>query len=371
MWYDSGNFYAYSTLYGLSDNFVSAIYEDSHNNLWVGTYSGLNRFIDGRFHTELNDHGIPYDRINTIFEDASGDIWVGSREGLIRLTPKVFSVDTKSQGLSHNHVTSVLEDHLGGMWVGTWGGGLNQMSEGRTRVYGTTNQLSSDLILALCEGHDGSVWAGTDKSGGLYRLKDQHVTRYTPQDGLIDASITALHEDRKQNLWVGTGRGLCRLRNQLFVTETNAQTLPVRAICEDSSGQLWFGGDAGLMRWHYGNIENLCENGSFPREAVSALYGDKESDLWVGTLRDGLFLWRQNRWKRFGIPEGLISSEILGIAEDHGWLWLTSTKGIFRVRRQDLEALSAGGKQAVPCVVYGKPDGLESIVCGNLATPNV
>ena len=371
MWYDSGNFYAYSTLYGLSDNFISAIYEDRENNLWVGTYSGLNRFIDGRFHTELNNHGIPYDRINSIFEDKSGNIWVGSREGLIRLTPKAFSVQTKAQGLSHNHVTSVLEDHLGGMWVGTWGGGLNQIKEGKTRVYGATNQFSSDLILALCEGHDGSIWVGTDKKGGLSRLKDQSVTHYTPRDGLIDASVTALHEDRSGNLWVGTGRGLCRLHGESFITETNSRNLPVRAICEDASGRVWFGGDAGLMCYHKGIVENLSEAGLFPREAVSALYADSDDEIWIGTLGNGLIRLRQGRWQRYGTQEGLISNEILGIIEDHGWLWLTSTKGIFRVRRHDLEALKPDGKEAVPCVLYGKGDGLESIVCGNSATPTV
>ncbi len=371
MWYNSGNFYSYTTLYGLSDNFVTTIYEDSRNNLWVGTYSGLNRFIEGRFHAELNNHGIPYDQINVVFEDNRGNIWVGSREGLIRLTPKPFSVETKLQGLSHNHVTSVLEDHLGRLWVGTWGGGLNQVIEDKVRVYGRSNQLSSDLVLALWEGHDGSIWAGMDNSGGLFRLHNQSVTHYTARDGLMDAAISALHEDRENNLWIGTRQGLCRLSNENFLTETNVQNRPIRAICEDPGGQLWFGGDAGLMRRRNGQIENLSDNGTFPPERVSSLYADAEGNLWVGTLGDGLLRWRQNHWERFGVQNGLFSNEVLGIIEDHGWLWLTSTKGIFRVRRHDLEVLNPERKEAAPCIVYGKADGLESIVCGSLATPAV
>ncbi len=371
MWYNSGNFYAYTTLYGLSDNFVSTIYEDTLHNLWVGTYSGLNRFIEGRFHNELNNHGIPYDQVNVVFEDARGNIWVGSREGLIRLTPKPFTVETKLQGLSHNHVTSVLEDHLGRLWVGTWGGGLNQLIEDKVRVYGTTNQLSSDLILALCEGHDGSIWAGADNQGGLFRLHGQSVTHYTAQDGLIDAAISALLEDRENNLWIGTRQGLCRLSKGKFVKEPEAQNRSIRAICEDAAGQLWLGGDAGLMRRSEGTIENLSSNGTFPQETVSALYADTQGSLWVGTLGEGLFRWRQDHWDKFGVQEGLFSDELLGIIEDHGWLWLTSTKGIFRVRQHDLEVLKRDRKEAVPCIVYGKADGLESIVCGSIATPTV
>lgn len=371
LWYDTGNFYAYTTHYGLSDNFISTVHEDSQNNLWVGTYSGLNRFIDGQFNTELNSHGMPYDQINVVFEDSLGNIWVGSREGLIRLTRKPFSVKTKQQGLSHNHVTAVLQDHLGGLWVGTWGGGLNQVTEEKVKVFGTTNQLSSDLILALCESHDGSVWAGTDKSGGLYRIKDRHVTHYTSQNGLIDASITALREDRKGILWIGTGRGLCRMNEGRFVIETNAQSTAIRAICESANGDVWFGGDGGLMRWRNGTIKNIAGEGHLPFKTVSALYADREGGVWVGTLSDGLFLTRREQWKAFGTGNGLYSNEILGIAEDRGWIWLTSTKGVFRVRRRDLEVLDSGDKEAVPCIVYGKADGLESIVCGGMATPSV
>ena len=371
MWYDTANFYAYTTAHGLSDSIVTTVYEDSRDNLWVGTYSGLDRFIEGRFRAELNDHGVSFGQINVIFEDSRGDIWVGAREGLIRLTPKPFSVRTKREGLSHNHITSVLEDRLERLWVGSWGGGLNQVTQEKVLVYGTGNQLSSDHILALCEARDGSLWAGTDNSGGLFRLKDKSVTHYTARDGLRDAAISALHQDREGNLWIGTRQGLCRLSHGVFVTETNAQNRPIRAICEEADGQLWFGGDAGLMRRRNGAVENLSAKGAFPPETVSALYADGQGSLWVGTLNGGLLRWRADHWARFGTQNGLLSNEVLGIVEDHGWLWLTSTKGIFRVRRQDLEVLKPGGNETVPCVVYGKADGLESIVCSGMASPTV
>ncbi len=337
----------------------------------MGTYSGLNRFVDGRFQVELNNNGIPYNQVNAITEDTRGDIWVGSREGLVRLAPKPFSVETKREGLSHNHVTSVLEDRLGRLWAGTWGGGLNEIAEDKVRTYGTTNHFPSDLILALCEGKDGSIWAGTDNGGGLFRLKNQSLAHYTAKDGLLDAAISVLHEDREGNLWIGTRKGLCRLSHKVFLTESNAQNLPIRAVCEDARGQLWFGGDAGLMRRRNGAIENLTESGIFPRETVCALNSDADGQLWVGTLTGGLLCGSQDHWERFGVQDGLFSDEILGIAEDHGWLWLASTKGIFRVRRHDLETLHQRAGRVVPCIVYGKADGLESIVCGGMAAPSV
>ena len=366
--YRTRQFYTYSDQSGLSDDRVSAVFEDSQNNLWVGTYSGLNRFIDGHFRAELTPSAMPYDQINIVFEDSWGDVWVGSREGLIRMTPKVFSVYTRREGLSHNNVKSVLEDHAGRLWVGTWGGGLNRISAENVRTYGTANHLPSDLILGLCEDRDGGIWAGADNRGGLSYIRGENVTSYGSENGLPDAAITALHQDRSGTLWVGTTLGLGRWTNACFVQESQCGTRRVWAICEDSKGVLWCGGETGLIRRRGETFENLSAKGAFPTETVSALYADADGrTLWVGTLNGGLLRWRDERFDRYTVRQGLFSDEILGIAGYQGWLWLTSTKGISRVRKQDLGSAGA----VVPCISYGTADGLESLVCGGMAKPSV
>jgi ligand-binding sensor domain-containing protein len=369
--YDSGTLRTYTTREGLSENFVTAIRGDSRTNLWVGTSSGLSHFLPDRFQAMLNGNGIPYDQVNTLFEDTRGDIWVGSREGLIRLTRKPFSVLTRREGLSYNNLTSVLEDRRHQLWVGTWGAGLDKITAQGVEVYGRTNHLSSDWIKALAESHDGSIWAGADNNGGLFRISDGQVIHYGIRDGLVDTTISVLHEDRESNLWIGTRLGLCRRSQGNFTTETNAQNRPIWAICEDSHGTLWFGGDAGLFRRRNGAIENLVAGGDFPAKSVSALYADAEDNVWVGSRAEGLIYCHGESRDRFGVQDGLYSNEVLGIAEDHGWLWMTSTKGVFRVRKEDLEAVKAGGKKSISCITYGRTDGLESIVCGNWSAPTI
>jgi ligand-binding sensor domain-containing protein/signal transduction histidine kinase len=364
-WYCPGKCYTYTTLHGLSDNFISVIFEDSQTNLWVGTYSGLNRFMGGRFRAEVNNHGMPYDHVNTLFEDSRGDVWVGSNEGLIRLTVRPFSVETKRQKLSHNHVTSVLEDHLGRLWLGTWGGGLDQITEDGVRVFATTNRFASDLVLGLCEAHDGSVWVGADMGGGLTRMGGDAVEHFTSHDGLISGGIRALHEDQSGLLWIGTSQGLCCKENGRFVAKTNWEDKAVRTICEDPAGVVWFGGDGGLDRWFEGHFEKVGG------EPVSALYADERSNLWIGTLTAGLVRQHQGHAARFTTTNGLFSNEILGIIEDRGWLWMASTKGIFRVRRHDLEMRDDIRAADLACVTYGKGDGLESVVCSSMASPTI
>lgn len=371
-WYWT-NFYAYNSRYGLSDTFVSTICEDREANLWVGTYSGLNRFREGRFFPQLNNEGAPFARVNALFEDLEGNLWVGSREGLVRLAPKRFFTYTRRQGLTHNHITSVLEDRSGSLWIGTWGGGLNQLKGEKVTAHSATNGFSDMLVLSICEGRDGSLWVGADFDGGVTRLKDGIYTHYTWKDGLINAPVRVLHEDRSGNLWIGTGRGLSCLKDGKFTNYTEEDHLGrggVQAICEDHAGSLWVGTEGGLSCRANGRFTNLTTEAGLSANAVMALYEDKAHDLWVGTRDGGLNRWRDGRFTACTTRQGLSSDEVLEILEDdQGWLWMSCSKGVFRVRKRDLDELDAGKAVAVASVAYGKNDGMESAQCNGTGKP--
>jgi ligand-binding sensor domain-containing protein/signal transduction histidine kinase len=376
LWYNSrwvGSFFAYNTRYGLSDTFVSAIREDHEGNLWVGTYSGLNRFREGRFFNELNNEDKPFDKVNALFEDRENNLWVGSREGLIRLTPKRFFTQTKQQGLSHNNIMSVREDRSGSFWVGTWGGGLDQLKDGRVTIYATTNGFSRDLILSSCEGRDGSLWFGADFDGGLTRYKDGKFTHYTWKDGLINAALRVIHEDRSGNLWIGTSSGLSCLQDGKFTRYTVEDHLAgdeIRDICEDHEGNLWFGTDAGLSRLKNGHFTNFTMQAGLSDNTITALHEDQAGNLWIGTGSGGLNRYSNGRLTAYTTQQGLFSDEILEILEDdQGWLWMSCSQGVFRVRKQDFDGLDHGRNETVRSVAYGKTDGIESPQCSGMAKP--
>ncbi len=404
-WFWMHSFYAYNTKYGLSDTFVSAICDDHEGNLWVGTYSGLNRFHEGRFYAQLNDEGVPFDKVNTLFEDHEGNLWVGSRDGLARLTPKRFTAYTRQQGLTHNNVTSVLQDRTGSLWLGTWGGGLNRIKDEKATAYSTTvataanvvnettstNRLPESLVLSLCEGHDGSLWAGADFDGGLTRFKDGRTTHYTWRDGLINAALRVIHEDRTGVLWLGTSRGLCRFQDGKFTQYPASNHLAgeaVRAICEDHAGRLWFGSEGGLSLYESNRFTRFTTRDGLSDNRVLALYEDKHQNLWIGTAAGGLNRVSlapgpapqkasQDPEARFGFypshfttQQGLFSDEIFAILEDdQGWLWMSCSKRVFRVRREDLLKLESGKLRSVASTAYGKADGLETTQCNGIAQP--
>ncbi|HEU5126126.1 MAG TPA: two-component regulator propeller domain-containing protein [Verrucomicrobiae bacterium] len=367
--YSDGRFYSYDTHYGLADRVVSAICGDRRGNLWVGTFGGLNRFQEGRFLNELNNEGLPFDRINAFFEDREGNLWVGSKEGLIRFTPKRFFAYTKRQGLTHNNVVSVMEDRARNLWVGTWGGALDKL---RGEVVTIPTGFTNNYVLSLCESYDG-IWIGSDFDGGLAKYKNGEFTYYNWQDGLIRTGLKVLHEDRFLNLWIGTSKGLSCFRNGKFTHYTTREGLSgndVRAICEDAQGNLWFGTDGGLSRWNDGKFENLTTQDGLSDNSVTTLYGDNDRNLWIGTASGGLNRFFNGRFSAYTTKEGLFSDEIFEVLEDdYGWMWMSCSKGVFRVRKSDFDSFDQNRSGSVFSIAYGKADGMESTQCNGVAKP--
>ncbi len=369
--YEHGSYTNYAIEKELSGSFVTAMHEDNRGNVWVGTYSGLKRFRDRQFFNIPNAEGIPFDLINALFEDHEGNVWVGSREGLARLTPRRFFNYSRQQGLTHNNIMSVLEDHSGSLWIGTWGGGLNQLKDGKVTIYSTQNGFPHDLVLSTCEARDGSLWIGADFDGGLMHLMNGSLTHFTRKNGLVDAAVRVIHEDRAGNLWIGTSRGLSCLRDGKF-TNYFGRDLDsgnsFLAICEDSQGTLWFGTDDGLICRTSGEFKPVTNGLS--SSVVLSLYEDPAHDLWIGTDGHGLNRLHGGEFSRYTTKEGLFNNSVFEVVEDDfGYLWMSCLKGISRVSKKELDELDRHEIKTVHAAFYGKLDGLLSVQCNGVAKP--
>jgi ligand-binding sensor domain-containing protein/signal transduction histidine kinase len=364
-----GSFAANKTL---PEKITTVIQEDRAGQLWIGTYNGLTRRLGGEMAPWwLNKVGVS-DVVNVIFEDREQNLWVGGRDGLYRLSPTRFVTLTTQDGLSYNNVTSVCEDRQGVMWFGTWGGGVNRWEDGRFTAITETNGLTHDTVLSLCARRDGSLLVGMDFAGGLNQLTLGLTNDFTRTNGLIPAAIRVIHEDRTGTIWVGTSRGLNTIRGEQIDTFTVSSGLPssnVTAICESRSGALWIGTEAGLSR------ANVEEPSRFSAVSVSgvyvnALYEDSATNLWVGTRGAGVSRLRDGKVWTYTTREGLFSDEVFEILEDDaGYLWLSCPRGIFRISRQQFDALDAGQITHLNSTTFGREDGLATVQCNGVAKP--
>jgi signal transduction histidine kinase len=123
-------------------------------------------------------------------------------------------------------------------------------------------------------------------------------------------------------------------------------------------------GTAAVAPGYFTNVSGLSDN------TVLALYEDADRNLWIGTAYGGLNRYRDGRVTAYTSRQGLWSDEIFEILEDdQGWLWMSCSKGVFRVRKTDLAALDQRKVGTISSLAYGRPDGLETTQCSDAAKP--
>lgn len=360
-----------TTAHGLPDDFVAALAEDREGSLWIGTEGGgLARLAAGVISSYSSRDGLSHNYVRSLFEDREGNLWVGTNGGLNQLRDAKIMTITTREGLAADFVRVVMEDRQGDVWVGTDGGGLCRFRAGEVSCLGAREGLPSLSVRALAEGHDGSLWVGT--RGGVHRWDGARFATISVRDGLSTNLVRALLKDRQGTLWVGTeGGGLDRIRNGRVEPVSAAQEMPsgdVRALFEDSQGRLWIGTYGGLGLWHDGHLRVLRVADGLPNDIVFAITEDSLGNIWVGTDR-GLALLEPGRITSFTVEHGLFDNKVFQILLDGEWLWMSSNRGISRVRLDQLYARARGEIEHVQAEGFNRADGMRVNQCNGSSQP--
>jgi diguanylate cyclase (GGDEF)-like protein len=321
---------------------ITAIHEDGHGGLWIGTASGQVARI------EDSDKGFRPASVMSGFEevtavgDDGGILLVGTPDGLFLVDPErhsrsaVLPRPEDPSSISHAYVRRIYRDRGGLLWIGTDGGGLNKMifDRERARYVFTRYQhdpsnpsgLRSNAIESLYEDGNGVLWIGTYLAG-LNKLvftraegKDRDRERFAQfwhipgsADSLQNGAVASFCEDRQGGLWVGTeGGGIRRLS-----PDQNPRSPARFQVISDARGRPVDTGDT----------------------VATTLLADSRGSVWVGTFRGGLTRItlsddpsRPTQTVRFtlqpGKPGGLSSNFVLSLHEDsRGVLWVGTIDG--------------------------------------------
>jgi signal transduction histidine kinase/ligand-binding sensor domain-containing protein len=288
--FKNGKFTTWTTKDGLSSDVVLSLAGDATGTLWVGTPDGLNRFRDGKFQTFTFADGLSNDLVRSVFVDRSGVLWVGTRDGLNSFRNDQFTTYTTQEGLANNFIGAIYEDSKGNLWVGTLGG-LSRIKDGKVRTFTTKDGLSSNTVISLYEDAAGDLWIGTN-GGGLNRLREDRFVSFTTLGADV---IYRILEDKQQNLWCSSNKGIFRINKtelELMANGSNAGVAPVfygpadgtltrecsggghPAGWKTSDGRMWFATIKGLAVI---DPENIPLNTSPPPLAIEQLFVDNQS----------------------------------------------------------------------------------------------
>jgi ligand-binding sensor domain-containing protein/signal transduction histidine kinase len=322
----------------------TAIVEDRDGNVWIGTRNGLARFQPGAgLVTFTRADGLPDDDISAVFEDREGTLWVGTHGGgVAQLDDRTVDGQTGPPSLRGVWISAVAEDETGALWAGA-GQGLTRWRDGKERTFTRADGLPSDQVLSVQPAPGGDLWVGTDR--GLARVRGERVERPVADGG---AAVTVLYLDGGGTLWIGGEGYLGRLEQgriqRLPVAEGVGPLHEIRGLQPDDQGIIWVSAGGRLLRVEDGRLVR----GRTPEQTalgrVRSLHRDATGTLWLGT-HDGLVRRRQGSWRTFGAAEGLGRADLFQvITDDEGFLWAGASHGIVRITPASLEAAEKGGR---------------------------
>jgi len=234
-----GRISIYHSASGEGDS-VQCLHFSRNGDLWVGTHTGLYRFENGGFLTI-----IPQLWTSRIEEASNGNLLIITSKGFVEWDGKQvirYPQLPGQLGVVQHGIFHVIEDHTGTRWYCTESGVARQVGSSieRLKPYGGEGG-HPNVVYRLYDDRHGAVWFA--QFGALYR-----VTAAGLQLVVSDLNAKYLALDRDGDLWVGTRRGLFRLKNQAVKMFTAADGLPSgvpTAVLAASDGKLWVASNCG------------------------------------------------------------------------------------------------------------------------------
>jgi signal transduction histidine kinase/ligand-binding sensor domain-containing protein len=335
------------------DSFV--FYKDRNGGFWITDHQA-NTAIRKGGRTEPTT-GLASPTMMRVLEDRDGEIWAATlNEGLFRRRRLMTTSLPHPSG--PELVGPLLEDRNGQIWIG--GVGLVKYSPGNPRVFprrpDRINRMGPSVVTALFADADGGLWAGFQE--GVARFIRERFVEQPQLSAVLKRRVTAIHRSRDGDMWIGGEDGLVRLQGETMTHFTSTSGLGgdrVTALLEDRAGGIWVGMEEGLS--HFDGKRFVALNA--PLRAVKSLHEDAEGGVWAGTDGHGLFLIAGARVSRFTAEQGLGSNNISQVLEDErGFLWLGTSSGLVRVRKQELQSLAQGSLAQATSTQLGIRDGL-------------
>lgn len=370
---------------GLPRSIHHSFWEGPDGSVWFASGGGstegvgLVRYQDRRLQAFGTDSGLLNTSIYSVFHDREGTTWVATNKGLSRLRKTVLNTFSVKDGLAHTEVYPIYRDRQDRLWIGTTkglsiyqDGGLAPLKLTPADPKAPPRELWADAtssVQSLWEDPKGRMWVGLN--GGIFLV--QHGTAGMLA-GALGHHVYAIRGDRHGNVWAATNRGMLQYRDDALVATLSVKDgLPnefMTTIFEDSKGTLWFGGFGGLSRFAAGTITNFTTREGLGGSYVRTIYEDAEGTLWIGTYDEGLSRFKDGRFVNYKAEHGLYNNGVFAIEEDaRGRFWICSNRGIYRVKRHELNEFAAGNISRVNSVGYGTQDGMLSTECNGGRQP--
>lgn len=335
---------------------IMAIVEDRNGTIWVGGDNGLgafspesvtpdNRITDLRSVSEGPGIGkLTYRYVSALYYDKKQTLWVGTFGGGINIldisefSPSVITpIEDMQDGNSSNKTLAICRGNDDDLWFGMDGHGVVRydLKTGQKQVF-SGSDIHDSVIVSLCRDENGYIWAGGYYNGLAYLApgSDRFVAiRNTPHNETIRAIATdegKIYYNNDSDLFCYDF--LSKRTTRPLAGRLNKK-LDIRTIVIDRE-TIWLG------TYHNGIIGYDRETGRITEIPVHKDFGNAvvwdmvlfDRQLWCAT---DLGLFRTDltgdplRGEFIASPDPGSKSFVAVASDDNGKLWLSGTSKIY------------------------------------------
>lgn len=314
---------------GLSNNQVNCIFKDETGFLWIGTFSGLNRYDNYNFkifkHDDLDSSSINNDCVINIFQGPDRKLWVKTFSGYCIYNPVDEKFDNQvNRELKRLHITdtlifSIKQDRDGSFWFLSDHNGIyrfdpkTRLTEHFYKTKKSTPSLFSNDVTDITEDSKGFFWL-VYKQGFIehWDFKGERkalLSRFTLFRSQMD--YYNFFKDSDDDIWLYSTtnpHGITYLdtktsRVEHYTKDSGKYRLKsnlISSVVEDDEGKIWIAADHGgieVVNKKNSQIYNISpkedDNKSIPQNSI-ILYKDNLGIIWAGTKKEGISYFHKN-----------------------------------------------------------------------------
>lgn len=381
----------------ITSNHIRSFAEDNYGNLWIGTFTGLNKYNPRtKKMTVYTRDDLPgsltHASVFATYKDVQGTLWIGTYYGGVHyFNPETdlftyYSADaSRNDCLSYQFVGHMVEDKDDNIWMCTEGGGLNFFDRKTKRFtyYKADegeNSIAHNNLKSICySAGRNKLYIGTH-TGGLsvyditkrtFRNLNEVSAVFREKAGNVVNQVVLYNDSY---LIMLTRKGILKMNldteelTSLFDSDVNYNGI---TFAIDGKDNIWIGQSAGIQRINLKNEQDQTiyrnnEKG-LGRFGITKVFVDRNGRMFFGTHGGGVFSLdsETDTFTRYATDNDLLQSNYCYdiVQSNQGYLIISGDKGLSFLypERKTLRAAELG--TALPISAIN--DGCGMLVCRN------
>ncbi len=328
---------------------VQSMIQDDENNIWISTFgngvlelgpAGLDS--DPGFIRNFNlNSGLGTDQIKTVFRDIEGNFWFATYgKGISMLTSYAFGYYSLGDNPARNNILYISAYHDKYL-LGTPSGfhQFDPLSGKSVSFTDLRNIAGNTEITSYLLDKDGNLWIGTG-GNGLFLRDNAGTTRRFYRSGDSGLDFIKDIESYGEDIWLATTNGVVVIdrkngtEKHRFDISNGLPHNSINAIMKGIDGKMYIGTECDRLYSIDKDFNVIQGNAIMTGNTINKVLSFTQSSdgvIWVATLSNGLFRFRNDSVTIINRSDALLSNYCYGILTDsENNIWVGHDKGFSR-----------------------------------------